>query len=102
MMGAMTDEFDIPSPEYEQACLEAVRDALGGLDEQRDGVLVDSIELVHEGDDHRIVATIRRRGALRKIEWHLYVDAFSGIPPAGKAEPPAGVGTQMMVWAVGG
>jgi len=98
----MANEFDIPSPEYEHACLESVRDALGGLKEDPDGVVAQSVELVHDGDDHRIVATILKRGKQERIEWRLYEDVFSGIFPEGEAEPPAGVGTQMMVWAVGG
>jgi hypothetical protein len=97
----MADEFDIPSPQYEQACLEAVRRALGGLSEEHQGVVAQSVELVHDDDDHRIVATLLKRGKQRRIEWRLYEDAFSGIPPEGKAEPPDGVGTQMMVWAMG-
>jgi hypothetical protein len=98
----MAKEFEIPSSEYEQACLEAVRLALGGLREEDQGVVAQSVELVRDGDDHRIVAMVVTRGKQRRIEWRFYEDAFSGIPPEGKAEPPAGVGTQMMVWAMGG
>jgi hypothetical protein len=99
----MTFDYDIPSPEYEQACLREVEKALGRLRLDRDGVVVHGIELVQHGEnDKRIVASLTRRGLPRRVEWRLYHDAFNGIPPEGQAEFPEDVGMGMSVWAMGG
>jgi hypothetical protein len=97
-------KVEIPSSEYEEACLQAVRRAL--LDDkrglQRHGAVVHSVDLVLNGNDRRIVAPVTRRGAKHLVEWRLYEDVFSGVMPAGEAEDPEGVATQMFVWAIGG
>lgn len=96
------DGYEIPSSEYEQACLQAVRRALSGLREDRDQVRVKNVELVRSDDCVCIVAFLVRHGEDTHEVWRLYEDVFSGIPPAGSAEPPQGVADQMLVWAMGG
>jgi len=94
---------DIPSREYERACLEAVRATLSKIEPERDRTSVESIELiVGKDDDRRIVATIVRHGRRRTVEWQLYEDVFTGEMPPGEAEYPKEVALQMMIWATGG
>ena len=94
---------DIPSPEYEQECLEAVRRALlGNGGRLSELVTVRSVELVREDDRPLIVAHLTRRGEEVKEAWRLYEDVFSGVAPPGHAEDPEGVADQMMIWAMGG
>lgn len=95
-------KVDIPSPDYEQACLAAVRRTLFKLTPARDHTTVESVELVANGDDRRIVATIIRHGTRQTIDWQLYEDVFTGKMPPGEAEFPNEVGLQMMIWATGG
>ena len=69
---------------------------------RRDGIEVQDVDLVSEGDKRLIRASFTQRGKEKQEVWRLYEDAFSGIPPPGKAEPPEGVATQMWVWVMGG
>lgn len=92
-----------PSPEYEQACLEAVRKSL--LENPKpeiDGFVAKSVDIVGAGRDRRIVASIVRAGLPRKVEWILYEDVFHGTLPEGQAESPDGVATGMWIQAMDG
>lgn len=95
-------KVDIPSPEYEEACLAAVRATLSQLEPDRDHVCLERVELVVEGDRRCIVATVVRHGRRQTIDWQLYEDVFTGEMPPGEAEFPDQVGLQMMIWATGG
>lgn len=98
----MSASFDIPSAEYEQACLDAVRGQLGDSKVlEHDGIELKSVELVRGANCLCIVAFLVRKGRDTRVVWRLYEDAFSGIPPEGRAEPPDGVATQMWLWAMG-
>lgn len=96
-------EVDPPCPQYEQACLEAVRKTLHESPTlERDGVVVKSVELVRSGDCVCIVASIVRGGIDTRSVWHLYEDVFHGTLPRGQAENPEGVATGMWISAMGG
>lgn len=95
-------KVNIPSPEYEGACLRAVREVMSKVEPERDRTTVESVELVVSGDDRRIVVTIVRHGRRRTVDWKLYDDVFSGKMPPGEAEFPDDVALQMMIWATGG
>jgi hypothetical protein len=96
-------KVDIPSPEYERKCLEAVRRTLlGDGGRLSDLVKVQWVGLVREDDRPLIVAHLTRRGEKVEEVWRLYEDVFSGVPPPGHAEDPQGVADQMLVWALGG
>lgn len=95
-------KVDIPSPEYEDACLRAVRRVMSKVVPERDHTTVESVELVVNGEDRRIVVTIVRHGRRRTVDWTLYEDVFTGEMPPGEAEFPDEVALQMMIWATGG
>ncbi len=83
--------------------MEAVRKAL--LDNsviKRDGTLVESIEIVADGNERKLVVSLIYRGRRKQLEWRLYKDVFSGELPPGQAEEPEGVATQLYVSAIGG
>jgi hypothetical protein len=92
-----------PCPEYEQACLAAVRKILlESTTLERDGVTIKSVELVRTADCTCIVAFLVRSGIDTRAVWRLYEDVFHGMLPPGQAESPDGVATGMWISAMGG
>lgn len=94
---------DGPSPEYEQACLQAVQRALLNNEALKTtGIDVKTVDLVIRGDERLIVAAVTRFGRPAEVTWELYEDVFNGTLPPGQAEDPESVALAMWVWAQGG
>jgi hypothetical protein len=96
-------EVQPPCAEYEQACLDAVREILlESTTLRRDGTVIKSVELVRSRDCTCIVVFLVRSGIDTRTVWRLYEDVFHGTLPPGQAENPEGVATGVWISVMGG